>query len=112
MSRIANQYYRLFGYWTNARYRAESGYSDGKNTENNLVSNMFRFQNVMPFQKSFLLTNDPFIVLATPGMLHGGSSLSIFSQMAGDASNLVILPGYCIPGTVGNMLIAGKYESI
>lgn len=41
------------------------------------------------------------VVFATPGMLHAGQSLHIFRKWAPDPKNMVIIPGYCVSGTVG-----------
>lgn len=48
------------------------------------------------------------VLLATPGMLHGGLALKALKLWAGGPENLVLLPGYCVRGTVGAMLIDGK----
>ena len=48
------------------------------------------------------------VFFATPGMLHGGLSLQTFKEWAGSEKNAVIIPGYCMPGTVGNKILSGK----
>jgi Beta-Casp domain/Zn-dependent metallo-hydrolase RNA specificity domain len=50
----------------------------------------------------------PMVVFATPGMLHAGLSLEIFKNWCGDEKNLVIFPGYCVAGTIGNKVISGQ----
>ena len=50
------------------------------------------------------------VLLATPGMLHGGLSLAAFKEWCTDEKNAVIIPGYCSPGTVGNTLLKGIRE--
>ena len=47
------------------------------------------------------------LVLATPGMLHGGPSMEIFKEWCSDPKNKIIIPGYCIKGTLGNMVLSG-----
>ncbi len=47
------------------------------------------------------------IVLATPGMLHGGTSMEIFKEWCHDERNSIIIPGYCIKGTLGNVILSG-----
>lgn len=47
------------------------------------------------------------VLLATPGMLHGGFSMLVFKEWCSDEKNLLILPGYCVSGTLGNKLIGG-----
>ena len=48
------------------------------------------------------------MLFATPGMLHAGLSLFAFKKWAPNPKNMVILPGYCVPGTVGAKVLAGK----
>lgn len=47
----------------------------------------------------------PYVLFATPGMLHGGTSLQVFKEWCGDPRNTIIIPGYCVPGTFGNKLL-------
>ena len=47
------------------------------------------------------------IVLATPGMLHGGTSMAIFKEWCSDSWNRLIVPGYCVKGTLGNVVLSG-----
>jgi hypothetical protein len=54
----------------------------------------------------------PCVLFATPGMLHGGTSLEVFKAWAGGEANLVILPGYCATGTVGNKLMSGVTKGL
>jgi integrator complex subunit 11 len=42
------------------------------------------------------------IVLATPGMMNGGTSVEVFKHFCDDPKNCCIIPGYCVPGTLGN----------
>ena len=48
------------------------------------------------------------VFFATPGMLHGGLSLQTFKEWAPDPKNAIIIPGYCMPGTVGNKVLSGE----
>mmetsp|Transcript_42198 Transcript_42198/g.64699 ORF Transcript_42198/g.64699 Transcript_42198/m.64699 type:complete len:136 (+) Transcript_42198:1047-1454(+) len=48
------------------------------------------------------------VFFATPGMLHGGLSLQTFKDWAPDPKNAIIIPGYCMPGTVGNKVLTGE----
>ncbi|CAL1163310.1 unnamed protein product [Cladocopium goreaui] len=48
----------------------------------------------------------PAVMLAGPAMMEGGASLQIFKSMAPESKNLVVIPGYCLPGTVGNLVQA------
>lgn len=47
------------------------------------------------------------LVLATPGMLHGGISMEIFKEWCHEPKNRIIIPGYCIKGTLGNIVLSG-----
>jgi integrator complex subunit 11 len=52
--------------------------------------------------------DQPMVCFASPGMLHGGYSLQIFKEWAGNEKNALIIPGYCQPGTVGNKVLSGE----
>ena len=47
------------------------------------------------------------VVLASPGMIHAGSSLTLFADWCGDPKNTVIIPGYCMKNTIGGQIIRG-----
>ncbi|XP_029520929.1 integrator complex subunit 11 isoform X2 [Oncorhynchus nerka] len=49
-----------------------------------------------------------FVVFATPGMLHAGQSLQIFKKWAGNEKNMIIMPGYCVQGTIGHKILNGQ----
>jgi Cft2 family RNA processing exonuclease len=38
------------------------------------------------------------VLFASPGMLHAGTSLDVFKKWCHDPKNMIILPGYCVPG--------------
>jgi len=59
-----------------------------------------------PFRRGDADMPGPCVLFATPGMLHGGQSLEVFRSWAPDPRNLIILPGYCVSGTVGAKLMA------
>jgi hypothetical protein len=71
-------------------------------------SNKFDFTHIKPFDRSFIKKPGPMVVFATPGMLHAGLSLECFKAWGSDEKNLVIMPGYCVAGTVGNKVLAGQ----
>ena len=54
-----------------------------------------------------LLWQGPCVLFATPGMLHAGTSLEAFKYWAPDPRNLLIIPGYCVVGTVGSRMTSG-----
>lgn len=81
------------------------------------------------FDRSYIDQPGPMVVFATPGMLHAGTSLYIFKKWANDEKNMVranihvhlllmislssfsffqvIIPGYCVVGTVGHKILNG-----
>jgi integrator complex subunit 11 len=48
------------------------------------------------------------VLFATPGMLNAGTSLQVFQKWAPDPKNMVIMPGYCVAGTVGAKVLLGQ----
>lgn len=66
----------------------------------------FEFSKMRPFRRGDADVPGPCVLFATPGMLHGGQSLEVFRAWAPDARNLIVLPGYCVSGTVGAKLMA------
>ncbi|GAB66150.1 RNA-metabolising metallo-beta-lactamase domain containing protein [Plasmodium cynomolgi strain B] len=92
----ANKYYRIYSSWVNS-----SCVSTDK-------KNLFDFANISPFVNNYLGENRPMVLFATPGMLHTGLSLKAFKAWAGSSKNLIVLPGYCVQGTVGHKLIMGE----
>jgi integrator complex subunit 11 len=93
----ANYYYKIFTNWTNQKI---------KNIF--LERNVFDFTFIKSGDKSVTKINQPMVIFATPGMLHGGLSLQIFKEIAIDPKNCVIIPGYCTSGTVGNKILSGE----
>ncbi|KAK8374721.1 hypothetical protein O3P69_011693 [Scylla paramamosain] len=69
--------------------------------------NMFDFKHIKPFDKTYMDNPGPMVVFATPGMLHAGLSLTIFKKWAPNQNNMVIMPGYCVQGTVGHKILNG-----
>ena len=51
--------------------------------------NMFDFNHVKPFDKAYLDNPGPMVIFATPGMLHAGTSLTIFKKLAPNENNMV-----------------------
>jgi hypothetical protein len=95
-------YYRLFLHWTNEKLR---------HTLLQGRRNPWDFKRIRSLQTSdtdlsSLDADGPMVVFASPGMLHSGRSLEIFKKWAGSSRNMVILPGYCVPGTVGAHLLS------
>lgn len=92
----ATNYYKMFITWTNEKIK-----------ETFIDRNMFDFKHIKPFDRSYIDNPGPMVVFATPGMLHAGLSLQIFKKWAPSAQNIVIMPGYCVAGTVGAKILAG-----
>ncbi|CAG8556757.1 2587_t:CDS:2 [Diversispora eburnea] len=99
MTERANDYYKLFINWTNEKI---------KNTFVN--RNMFDFKHIKPWERQFMDLPGAAVLFATPGMLHIGTSLEVFKKWAPHPKNMVIMPGYCVAGTVGAKVLNGDKE--
>lgn len=47
----------------------------------------------------------PCVVMASPGMLQNGLSREFFELWCQDARNGVIIPGYCVDGTLAKLIL-------
>jgi len=92
----ANNYYKMFITWTNQKIRKTF-----------VQRNMFDFKHIKPFDKTYIDNPGPMVVFATPGMLHAGLSLQIFKKWAPNENNMIIMPGFCVVGTVGHKILNG-----
>jgi len=92
----ANNYYKMFITWTNEKIRKTF-----------VERNMFDFKHIKGFDRSYIQQPGPMVVLSTPGMLHGGLSLAIFEEWCTSEQNMIIMPGYCVSGTVGHKILNG-----
>lgn len=92
----ANSIYKLFINYTNEAIKEKA-----------LRTNSFEFKHIKPFQSSFVYDEGPMVLFASPGMLHSGVSLSVFKKWCSDEKNLIIIPGYCVSGTVGEKILNG-----
>ena len=105
----ANEYYKLFINWTNEKI---------KNSFHG--NNPFDFKHIRAFDSSYASEQRAMVLFATPGMLHAvclymwfifkGTSLETFKKWCHDPKNMVIMPGYCVAGTVGAKVLAGEKE--
>jgi integrator complex subunit 11 len=86
----------MFITWTNQKI---------KNTF--VERNMFEFKHIKPFDRSYADNPGAMVVFATPGMLHAGLSLQLFTKWCNNDVNMVIMPGYCVAGTVGAKVLSG-----
>ena len=65
---------------------------------------------ILKYNRSYIDNPGPMVVFATPGMLHGGLSLELFKRWCTNSKNMIIMPGYCVAGTVGNKILSGMRE--
>lgn len=93
----ANNYYKMFITWTNQKIKKTF-----------VQRNMFDFKHIKPFDKAYIDNPGAMVVFATPGMLHAGLSLQIFKKWAPNENNMVIMPGFCVQGTVGHKVLNGS----
>ncbi|KAJ1982729.1 hypothetical protein H4R34_001604 [Dimargaris verticillata] len=93
----ANNYYKLFINWTNQKIK-----------DTYVQRNMFDFKHIKPWDRAYADQPGPMVLFATPGMLHIGTSLEVFKKWCHDRKNMVIMPGYCVAGTVGAKVLAGQ----
>ena len=89
-------YYKLFVSWTSQSVK-----------QTHVKHNAFDFKHIKTFDRDDLDKPGPMVLFATPGMLHAGTSLEAFKHWAPNPKNLLIIPGYCVVGTVGSRLTAG-----
>ncbi|GFO05810.1 integrator complex subunit 11 [Plakobranchus ocellatus] len=92
----ANHYYKLYITWTSQKIKKTF-----------VNRNMFDFKHIKAFDRAYIDNPGPMVVFATPGMLHAGLSLQIFKRWAPNENNMVIMPGYCVAGTVGHRILNG-----
>uniref|UniRef100_A0A5K3FNG9 Integrator complex subunit 11 n=1 Tax=Mesocestoides corti TaxID=53468 RepID=A0A5K3FNG9_MESCO len=96
MAEKATEYYKLFISWTSQKIK-----------ETFVERNMFDFKHIRLLTPDVVDQPGPMVVFATPGMLHAGQSLHIFRKWAPDPNNMVIIPGYCVAGTIGYKILNG-----
>jgi len=97
----ANQFYKTFINWCNENVQRSF-----------LKRNMFDFRHIIPYTRGVEKNRESMVLLATPGMLHGGLSLGVFKEWCEDNKNTCIIPGYCVPGTIGHTLLKSKKEVV
>eukprot|EP01059_Diplonema_ambulator_P026448 TRINITY_DN4373_c0_g1_i1.p1 TRINITY_DN4373_c0_g1~~TRINITY_DN4373_c0_g1_i1.p1 ORF type:complete len:685 (+),score=194.94 TRINITY_DN4373_c0_g1_i1:1156-3210(+) len=95
----ANDYYRLYTNWAS---EAVVGSSE----------NAFAFSNVDVFHNDLFTSDQPMVLFSTPGMLHAGNSLRAFTHWCSDPKNTVILPGYCVEGTIGHQVLVNETPKV
>jgi integrator complex subunit 11 len=60
----ANQYYKLFINWESEKI--QNSFQE---------ENIFDFKHIVAFDRQLIKSMSPLVLLATPGMLHGGLSM-------------------------------------
>ncbi|EIE78185.1 hypothetical protein RO3G_02889 [Rhizopus delemar RA 99-880] len=93
----ATEFYKLFINWTNQKIK--STFSQ---------RNMFDFKHIKTWNRNYIDQPGPKVLFATPGMLNAGTSLEVFKKWAPDPKNMVIMPGFCVAGTVGSKVLLGQ----
>lgn len=97
LTQKANEIYKLFINYTNEHLK-----------RNIYKRNLFDFRHIRPFESHVVDAPGPMVIFSSPGMLHSGPSLAAFKKLCGSEKNLVIFPGYCVKGTVGERVINGE----
>jgi len=92
----ATNYYKMFITWTNEKIKKTF-----------VQRNMFDFKHIKAFDRAYIDNPNSMVIFATPGMLHAGLSLQLFKKWAPNENNMVIMPGYCVSGTVGHKILGG-----
>lgn len=98
MAETATAYYKQHLEWTNESIQRIA--HDGRNP--------FDYQFIRPWEKHLAEIPGPMVLFSTPGMLHSGTSLDVFRKWCSEPRNMVIIPGYCVAGTVGAKVLAGQ----
>jgi len=99
MSQLAFQYYRLFLRWTHPEIQNQE--------------HLLEFKHVSTYgdDKDVLnITEEPQVLFASNAMLEYGLSRQVFKEWAPDKKNLVVMPGYCPKGTLGNKVLGGATQ--
>uniref|UniRef100_A0A0G4FF16 Beta-Casp domain-containing protein n=1 Tax=Chromera velia CCMP2878 TaxID=1169474 RepID=A0A0G4FF16_9ALVE len=118
MTEKANRCYRLFSSWTREQLQLQFRQSDRDREREGGTGggDLFDFPSIKyggPQTAGNLAeVKGPLVVFATPGMLHAGSSLKAFVELAPDPKNLVVIPGYCVQGTVGHKIQNSKGREV
>ncbi|MES1904980.1 MAG: Integrator complex subunit 11, partial [Paramarteilia canceri] len=92
----ALEYYKMFSSWMNRKIKKSM-----------LKEGVFDFKHIKVLDRSYIDHPGPMVILASPGMLHAGQSLEIFKRWCTDEKNMLIMPGYCVKGTIGQKVLLG-----
>ncbi|KAM0672865.1 endoribonuclease ysh1 [Ordospora colligata] len=76
-----------------------------------LVRNPFAFKYVQSLKGIDSFDDEgPCVIMASPGMLQSGLSRDLFERWCSDAKNAVIIPGYCVDGTLAKEILSEPKE--
>ena len=78
--------------------------------ENPFLSNIFKQVGSRKEMMQVLEETGPCIIVATSGMMTGGSSVEYFKELSGDPKNSLVLTCYQGPGSLGRKLQDGEKE--
>lgn len=71
------------------------------------VANPFKFRHIRNLKGvGDFVDSGPCVVMASPGMLQSGLSRELFERWCPDRRNGVILPGYCVEGTLAKHIMS------
>eukprot|EP00818_Percolomonas_sp_WS_P005200 CAMPEP_0117448304 /NCGR_PEP_ID=MMETSP0759-20121206/7330_1 /TAXON_ID=63605 /ORGANISM="Percolomonas cosmopolitus, Strain WS" /LENGTH=722 /DNA_ID=CAMNT_0005240683 /DNA_START=418 /DNA_END=2586 /DNA_ORIENTATION=+ len=78
------------------------------------VSNPFESQHINNLRSARELEGytGPCVVLASPGMLQSGLSQELFEMWCQDPKNGVVIPGYCVEGTLAHRILSKPSEVV
>ncbi|KAK3133275.1 hypothetical protein QOZ80_6AG0534520 [Eleusine coracana subsp. coracana] len=96
----SNMYYKMLIGWTSQKIK-----------DSYTMHNPFDFKHVCHFERSYINNPGPCVLFATPGMIFGGFSLEVFKKWAPSEKNLVALPGYCSPGSIGQKILSKQNDT-
>ncbi|OZJ05629.1 hypothetical protein BZG36_01524 [Bifiguratus adelaidae] len=99
MAATATQIYKQYISWTNEKIK-----------DTFVDHNMFEFKHLKAWDRNLVDNPGPMVVFASPGMLNAGTALEIFKKWAPDPKNMIIMPGWCSPGTVGARVLKGEKQ--
>jgi len=80
--------------------------------ENPFLSDIFKRVGSRKEMKQVLEETGPCIIVATSGMMTGGSSVEYFKELSEDSKNSLVLTCYQAPGSLGRKLQDGEKEII
>jgi cleavage and polyadenylation specificity factor subunit 3 len=78
----------------------------------NSVTNPFHFENIQDLTSiDNFQDNGPCVVMASPGMLQSGLSRQLFELWSHSKKNGVMIPGYCVEGTLAKTIMNASIDT-